>query len=143
MKTGLEVVRDIRSLMNIPEITNNISGKIYDFWLPQNATGENVAISVLAIDNEKIQSSFVNVNIYAPNLKINLVNNTGIDNTQPNLLRFDFLANLIIPFLDSQFKYDFHTWVDSPPIPMRNTDGGWFLNIKVNYQHIQNNFKNI
>lgn len=137
MKTGLQVAQDINSLIDLPVVTSAISGKIYQGARPLNSKLIDIAIGIQGINNEWLQEGTVNVNIYAPNLSFNS------DSTRPNLPVFDRLSTILCPLLDSQYKDSFYTIVASPAVIYKDTDVSHFVNIKVDYYSIQDDFKNI
>lgn len=143
MKSGIEVSQDVRSLINIPEVLNNITGKIYLQVLP-STNSVNIVVACLAVTNQQLQNATVNVNIHSPMLSVDVEGSSPKRNTQvPDLKTFERVASLILPYLDSQWKDEFNTYVESPGVPIRDTDGSYFFNIRVRYRSFQSNYKNI
>lgn len=135
MKTGLQVLKDIWSLINIQEVTAAISGGIYQIKAPLNSDLVNIVIGLQGVDNEQLQQATVNVNVHVPNMKS--------DTTMPDLVNIDRICDLLMPLLDSQFRKDFSSDVASPAVIYQENDGSHYANIKVNYYSIQEKFKNI
>lgn len=138
MKTGPEVVIDIRSLINVPAVTTGITGEIYQFERPADSKLIDIVIGLQGLDNEAFQQATVNVNIYVP-----LIISVKTGKPVPDLPNLNRLSKLLPPLLDTQFRDTFHTDVDNPAMIYKDTDGSYFANIKVNYYSIQTNFKNL
>lgn len=138
MKTGLAVISDVWSLISIPEVTQAITGEIYQFERPDNSALVDIVIGLQGVNNEQIQEATVNVRIHVP-----LMENFRTGQMVPDLPTLNRLANLLMPLLDTQFRTSFHTDVDNPAMIYKDTDGSYFATIKVNYYSIQTNFKNI
>lgn len=134
MKSGTKVTIDVRSLIDIPEVLNNISGEIFSYILTEQGKGKvSIVVACFTVTNQFIQNATVNVNIHCPMLRVGV----------PDLRTFDTVASLILPLLDCQWKYDFNTEVESPGVLVRDADGTYFFNIKVKYRSLQTNYKNI
>lgn len=135
MKDSIEIMKEVMSLIRLPEIEGSITGEIWPHSKP-SGRGEltDIVVSCFTLNNKQIQTANVNINIHVPNLK-----DTGL----PNLRRFGELAYLLLPFLDNQNKSDFYTWVENPGVIINEKDGSHFLNIVVKYNSIQSNYKNI
>lgn len=135
MKTGIEVILDVRSLISISDVTSAITGKIYEVRRPTNSKLIDIVIGVQGVDNNWMQQALLNVNINVPNL--------ASDSTMPDLRNLNNISKLLVPLLDGQNKSDFYTKVDAPAIIYQDTDGTFYANIKVKYFSVQTNHKNI
>jgi len=143
MKSGTQITSDVRSLINIPEVLDNISGKIYPYVL-QIKDNTSIVVSCYTVSNQFMQNATVNVNVHCPMLSIKPEGSVDPQQIQmPDLNTFDKVTSLILPYLDCQYKYDFNTEVESPGVLIRDTDGSYFLNIRVKYRSLQTNYKNI
>ncbi len=143
MKSGTEVTKDVRSLINIPEVLNNITGKIHQYVLTSKGQID-IVVACFTVSNQQIQNATVNVNIHCPMLSIELEGASPRQQTLvPDLRTFSRVAALILPYLDCQWKTDFNTEVESTGIPIRDADGTYFYNIRVKYRSLQTNYKNI
>ena len=142
MKTALEIVRDVRSLLNVNELLSQIDGKIYDFYAPLNSKNTFITVSILAADNEWMQQAIVNVRIHSPNPE--LQNREGKpDTTRPDLVTFNKLSKIVCNLTDTQYKPEFNTIVTSPGELFRQSDGSFVCLVQLEYRSIQSNFKNI
>ncbi|MBF9252485.1 hypothetical protein I2I11_04195 [Pontibacter sp. 172403-2] len=140
MKSGLQMVADVAMLLKVPEITGIISGSIWQHQRPANSRNEDVVINSLALTNQQLQQGVVNVNIHVPNLKLNLDGAT--DNTMPDLARMYEIEQAIYPILEACWKDSFHTDIDEPGQPYQD-GANWYLNIRVNYYSLQENYQNL
>lgn len=143
MKTALEIVRDVRSLLMVDELQSQIDGKIYDFYRPLNSIKQDITVSILAADNEWMQQAIVNVRIHSPNPSFNIPGEQSADSTRPDLVTFDRLSKIVCALTDTQYKTTFNTIVTSPGELFKEQGGGWVCVVQLEYRSIQDNFKNI
>ena len=140
MKDGFDIVTDIRSLINIPSITGLITGKIWPTELPSGRTETDIAINSLGITNTQDQIGHGNVNIHAPNL-IETVG--GKSYPMPNQALLNSISKAVTPYLDGQYRPSFRTKVEEAGQLLQDTDGSWFVNIRVKYYSLQTDFKHV
>lgn len=133
MKDSFDVTADVISLINVPVIKNLITGDIYADDRPDGSVLIDIVVNCFGTTNSAIQKASPNVNIYAPNLP----------SGRKDSVKLRSIAKALMPLLDTQFKATFHTDVEDSGSLIRDTDGGWFYNIPINYYSIQTNFKNI
>jgi hypothetical protein len=141
-KTAMAIVRDIRSLIISVEPLLS-GGKICQFARAKNSQKMDIVINIQGASNDYMQFAIPNVNIHVPNPSITLPNNGGIDNTQPDLLNFNNLAELIRPMLEGQVKNTFRTNIRSDNGLIRDTDGSWYYNFQLNYWSLQESIKSV
>ncbi|WP_158797673.1 hypothetical protein [Pedobacter sp. L105] len=141
MKDGFDVAADIISLINIPEITGLIDGKIYADVRPSKSNKIDIVVKSLGITNAWNQAGSGTVNVYVPALS-----ETQPDGSVQLLPDQDTLSSLckaITPYLDTQYKPSFNTQVTAAGNLVQDTDGSWFVSITFSYYSIQTNFKNL
>lgn len=138
MKDCFDVARDIRSLINVPEVLTAIDGDIWQFVRPINSDRADIVIGVMGIDNDYIQNANVNVLIHVPNIQ---VTKGPLIDWQPDQGRFNALCDIIAPLLDNQYKETFHTNLATYGNLFRDKDGSWFCLLQVEYYSIQDNYK--
>ena len=142
MKTGNQSVDDVFSLLDVPLLKGLIDGDIYKYHKPLNSKRTNVIVNSLTLNTQPLQEGIVNVNIHAPNLKP--VTTDGVpDSGFPDSVKLGSLALVATSLLDTQFKDNFHTDIDTAPSMLQDSDGSWYINIRVNYYSVINDFKNI
>lgn len=69
MKSDIDIKDDIYNHIKGSELEKEISGVLRKTVRPINSSKEDIVISVLANINGQIQESFVNVNIYVPDIR--------------------------------------------------------------------------
>ena len=70
-KTGGEIVTVIYNSLKSSSLRLAVEGNLYrDDARPLNATTEDIVVSILTGDNEQIQSGFINLNIYVPDIDL-------------------------------------------------------------------------
>ncbi|WP_316743803.1 hypothetical protein [Pedobacter antarcticus] len=140
MKDAIDLVNDVRALINIPMITSQITGKVWADERWDDTSKTDVVVSSTGIVNTVIQVGYANVNIYTPSEKLAY---GGKDKLYPPRQELKRISNLLIPLIESKVTSTFKTSVDEAGLIMRDTDGSWFMNIRVRYQSLQSNYKNI
>lgn len=68
MKSDIDIKDDIYNHIKGSELEKAVSGVLRKTVRPVNSNKEDIVISVLANTNGQIQQSFVNVNIYVPDV---------------------------------------------------------------------------
>lgn len=140
MKTGIQMVVDVAKLLQVPQVTGLISGKVWQHQRPANSNREDIVVNSLALTNQQLQKGVVNVNIHVPNASV--VVDSVTDNTLPDLAKMHAIEQAVIPLLEARWEDSFHTDIDEPGQPFQ--DGtNWYLNIRVNYHAVQMNYQNI
>jgi len=133
MKTAFDIVQDVRSLINVSELLNQIDGQIYPFVKPSNSTKQDITVSVLSANNEQIQEATVNIRIHSPNLNGSL----------PDSEHYDKISKIICTLTDAQYREFFHTEVFEPGRVYRDENGKHVCLVQLDYYSIQSNYKNI
>lgn len=132
MKHVSDMTRDVYSLINIPDVTEGITGKVWeDLMSSSSKSTVNIVVKGISLTNKAIQNGYTHVNIYAPNLTID-----GDPNfpNRPELYR---VRDLVFPLLNSIYKPSFQIWVDEADGILTDKDGNWYLGIILGYQSIQ------
>jgi hypothetical protein len=142
MKTGLDMVKDGFTLLNVDVVNNAITGKVYMFIRPKNSLLQDVVLNTLAITNDQLQQGVFNVNIHCPNLT-GVVIEGVTDNTQPDITSLTNITNIILSIVADYVGADFKIWAQNTGLLIRDVDGTWYVNVRVNYLAFQQNFINI
>jgi len=143
MKTGIDIVKDVKSLLDVPELTTQIDGKIWLFNRPQSSTKKDITISLLTSNNEWQQNAVVNIRIHAQNPPLSFAGSKNIDNTMPDIDSFEPLIKIVCSLTDTQWKSKFRTFVTNAGELFRQPDGNFVALVQLDYYSIQENFKNI
>lgn len=139
MKTGVEMVKDVT--VRLGPVSALINGVLISWKRPKNSTRVDVVVNSLSLSNQPLQEGTVNVNIHGTN-KAGVSFNGVTDDGQPDLTILTPAHNKILELLDGNWQSDYHTDCE-PGVPIRDTDGTWYINVRVNYYAFQDNFKNI
>lgn len=134
MKTGLDAVIDVWSLINVQSVTGQITGRIYQFEGPGDER-MNYVLNCQGLNNDAYQYGLININAHAPNLMS--------DKRMPDMTVLKKMVDLVTPLVETQFKETFSTALFEQPKIFKDTDGTFFANIKVEYRSFQSNYKNI
>lgn len=134
MKDAIDVTIDIRSLINVLEVTSLINGDIFQMERPsRRAHLSDIVINCSSITNNQDQVGRVNVAVYWPNLSNGLAD-------QANLTR---VGKVVASFLDSRWMEEFSLEVEDGGVIVKDADGSNFYNIRCVYRALQDNYKNI
>lgn len=142
MKTEMDMMQDVFSIINVVDVSNLINGVIIKYERPKSSTKKDVVVKPLAISQDALQLGIVNINVHVPNLE-NIKFNGIPDDKQPSLEVIQSICKAIEPLVDGTEHYDFNVNIDRPATMEQEPDGSWFANIRVSYNSFQNNFKNI
>ena len=103
MKDAIDVTIDIRSLINVPEVTSLINGDIFQTERPSKRAGlSDIVINCSSVTNNQDQVGRVNVAVYWPNLSNGLAD-------QANLTR---VGKVVASFLDCRWMEEFRTEIE-------------------------------
>jgi hypothetical protein len=134
MKDSFDIAEDVISLISTPEVTTFITGKIYADSRPNNSNKQDIVVRVLAGTNEWIQNAVV------------VINGDGFllpDSDKPDMFKMRDLGKILTQSLEGQYRNEFFTEIVNPAQVRTDRDGSKYLNIRVRYRSIQNNFKNV
>jgi hypothetical protein len=143
MKDSLDMVTDVRSLINVQAIIDMLGeGKIYPHTRPAGRKDKmDIVVNALGVNNDAYQTGTANINLYAPAIKA--TQDAGNLQYLPDYFKLNALLKAVSPLVESQFRDTFHTDVSDPGTPLTDADGSAFVSIQLNYYSIQNNYKNI
>jgi hypothetical protein len=110
MRTNIDALNIVWSVLNGSPLKSAIDGKIYKSSRPLNSDKEDVVINALPISPGIPQRCIVNVNIYTRNLSLNIGGQP--DNTMPDIVRMNTLAGLAIAALDEVSGDQYYFFVE-------------------------------
>lgn len=123
--TAEDVCQEIISL--IGSATDlGVSGEVRTMTRRFQSKLEDVIVSPLVFDAEQVQRGVFLINIHVPNLLNQQGGGSGVDNTQPNMVRFEEIASIIRAKIDETESISLRTPGELIP------DGqNWFYSIQV------------
>lgn len=142
MKTGIEAITDVWKLVNVPSVKTLVNGVIIRQRRPKASNLFDVVVNCLGLSNQMLQSGIININIHGTNV-VGAKFGTFADDQFPDLDKLDAIAKVITPLVDTIFIDSWHLDIDRTAQPFQDTDGSWYVNIRLNYYSALNNFKNI
>ena len=128
MKYSFEILDALMNLINVPIVTNQITGKVYSTSLPDGDQNENITIQTLNNPNRYLQEGYLNLNIHVKE----------VSSGRPNLKRLRQLLDIIIPLVDDVKKETFTFQIDDDKGVFKNKelDSMYFYNLKLKFQTI-------
>lgn len=128
MKTTLDALTLLYSLLKVTSVNNEISGAIYKDERPSGSIKEDVVINTITSSPGDITNVSCNVNIYCNDIngKIN-----GQIQNLPDYNRLDKLADLIIPLLDNISGDNYLIYIESQASLADKENHQHYLNIRV------------
>lgn len=123
--TAEEVCQEIISLIgSVADL--GVSGEVRTMTRRFQSKLEDVIVSPLVFDAEQVQRGVFLINIHVPNLLNQQGGGSGVDNTQPNMVRFEEIASIIRAKVDETESISLLTPGELIP------DGqNWFYSIQV------------
>lgn len=137
MKDVIDMVTDVRALINVPTITSLIDGKVHPNFRPDGSEKADIVVNGIDVLNTQDQVGGGNINVYVP--KIKDVNGVMV----PDQTRLNLLLKKASALVDNQFRPTFRVKVDGPAKIKRDTDGSYYGNIRYKYYSLQSDFKQI
>lgn len=132
MKDGIDMVLDVRGLIDVPSFTSLIDGEVYGNIRPDNSIKADVVVTALGVNDDPDQDGAGNIRLYVPKIK-----QSGIMVTDQTRLRE--LGKVIVGLVDNQFKPTFRVWIDERPKFNRDADGSYHLHMGYQYHSIREN----
>lgn len=142
MKTEIDMVNDVYSLINKPEVKALIDGVIIKYQRPKGSKKKDIVVGSLTLGNRTLQAGMCNIHIHAPNLQ-NVKFDGITDDQQPDLASLNAISAAIYPLLEARWMDGYHTDFDSASKPYQEPDGTWRVTLRINYYATTNEFKNI
>lgn len=137
MKQSIQAQEEVRVILVNAGVEDLLSGSIRLNTRKLGSTKEDVVINTLYWDGDQVQSGILNVNIHVSNLAGQVGENpTAKDNTQPNISKFQEIADLIIQALQGYSGADFLLHLRQPS-KLENYGTEWLYNIQVEYIHLR------
>lgn len=126
MRTSLEVENILYSILNVPRIKENLSGKIFKGFKPPARQLEDITVGCLTARNKTVQNGYANVNIHCPSLGIGL----------PNHKRFEEILNTVKSLLEEGKKERMYYKIEniSSILQDQGNKEMHYINIRINYQ---------
>ncbi|MEJ2905091.1 hypothetical protein WAE58_21780 [Pedobacter panaciterrae] len=132
MKDGIDMVLDVREMINVPSFKSLIDGEVYGNIRPDGSIKADVVVTAIGINDDQDQDGAGNIRIYVPKIKQNGVMVT--DQT-----RLWELGKAIVDLMDDKFKNTFRVWIDSRPKLNKDSDGSYHLHMGYQYHSIREN----
>lgn len=126
MKCSFDILSALYQVLNVPEINNIISGKVYIGDVPDGDQKENISIKTLNNPNRYLQVGYVNLNIYVKEAS----------SGRADLAKFNQIVKAVIPLVEdvTQNGYSFQIDDDKGIFKDQDSDSMYFYNIKLNFQ---------
>ena len=136
MKTDIDIKDDVFMLVKESALAGNISGIVSKTLRPANSSKEDVVISVLANNNARPQSAYVNVNVYVPDLAAKYkVDKQTITQYEEDSARLREICNLCNDLFDTYVGDTYRITLDSQRVLSSADDGAHIVNNKLLYQN--------
>jgi hypothetical protein len=132
MKDVFDMVSDIRSLVNVPELTSLIDGKVYSSIRPDGSKMVDVVVNGLHITQTYDQIGSGNINIYVPKKDF------GDGRMETDQARMSSLGKIVSGLIKCVYASTFRVFLDEQAKPVKDADGNYYVNIRYKYYSIQN-----
>jgi hypothetical protein len=136
MKDWFDVQHDIISLIDVPEVTSLLTGKIWSLEKPGGRTHlSDIVVGTLFTTWEQIQHGIVVINIHCPEI----TSNGKIVGDQITLNK---IAKAMAPLLDDQHRSTFWTEIDAQRLS-KTLDNKLMYVFRVHYYHLALEYNNL
>lgn len=134
--TGIDIVIEIRKLLNVPAITTLLEGgKVWQHNRPRNSEFTDIVISIPEYKGAAMIDGYVDINVHTPNLdEYYPIAGGPEDGTFPDLAKLKQVTDAILPLITNIVGFTLHSTIVG--VPIRDKDGNWFSNIRVEFSGI-------
>jgi hypothetical protein len=132
MKTTLDVLTILYQLLLASSLPSQITGKVRKGERPAASELEDIVVNTLPIQNDNLQRTVANVNVYVPSLQME---ENGIQTQKPDYARLDELVDLLLPILkDVREKRDYYLDWQQVSQPIKDeSSNSYFINIRIDF----------
>jgi hypothetical protein len=135
MITAAEVLDIVYKILVDSSLKNEVTGGIYKLARPVGSEKEDVVTSSLPINTEEWQQCTINVNIYAPNINVNI---NGKVQQMPDTARLTELAAMAVAILKNNASDSYMIWLSNQSIIQDETNS-YFINNRLELRAINTN----
>lgn len=136
MKTDIDIKDDVYMLVSNSALAGKVTGEVSKTLRPANSRKEDVVISILANNNGRRQSAFVNVNVYVPDTAVKYdVDNQTVTQYEEDSARLREICNLCNELFETYVGDTYRITLDSQRVLSSSDDGAHIVNNKLLYQN--------
>ena len=136
MKTDIDIKDDVYMLVSNSALAGKVTGEVSKTLRPANSRKEDVVISILANNNGRRQSAFVNVNVYVPDTAVKYdVDNQTVTQYEEDSARLREICNLCKELFETFVGDTYRITLDSQRVLSSSDDGAHIVNNKLLYQN--------
>ena len=136
MKTDIDIKDEVYMLVSKSALAGKITGVVSKTLRPANSRKEDVVISILANNNGRPQSAFVNVNVYVPDSAVKYdVDNQTVTQYEEDSARLREICNLCKELFETYVGDTYRITLDSQRVLSSSDDGAHIVNNKLLYQN--------
>ena len=136
MKTDIDIKDDVYMLVSKSALAGKITGVVSKTLRPANSRKEDVVISILANNNGRPQSAFVNVNVYVPDSAVKYdVDTQTVTQYEEDSARLREICNLCKELFETYVGDTYRITLDSQRVLSSSDDGAHIVNNKLLYQN--------
>lgn len=136
MKTDIDIKDDVYMIVSKSALPGKITGVVSKTLRPANSRKEDVVISILANNNGRPQSAFVNVNVYVPDSAVKYdVDNQTVTQYEEDSARLREICNLCKELFETYVGDTYRITLDSQRVLSSSDDGAHIVNNKLLYQN--------
>ncbi|MDQ6482333.1 hypothetical protein [Dyadobacter sp. LHD-138] len=129
MKTVLDMGVEVYKLVNVPVLTNTISGGIYRNTRPADSDREDIVVNTVTLGDGTRQHGIANINIYAKDICVARSNILLADTS-----RLKTLTELVKPLVEEIDGDGFALWLISTKLFSEPLINQHFMNLRIEVQ---------
>lgn len=135
MKNTLEVMDEMYQVLKVSQLKDEITGLVYKNQRPDDSKLEDVVINSLPITEGTMQRCIVNINIYIPDLQVQLL---GKPQQQPDFERLKTLTEFAILALEEYYAAGYSFYISSQSVFREQDINQHYTNIRIEYGSFAN-----
>lgn len=132
MKSTLEIVDIVWAILNVSDITTEITGGIYKNKRPINSDKEDLVINAIGAANTDLETALVNVNIHVPSISIKI---NGSEEQVNDEARLKELTKKALEILADNWGEDYNFDVQQQLL-IPDESGESYINIRLDFYSI-------
>ncbi|MBD0822640.1 hypothetical protein [Aestuariibaculum marinum] len=126
MKSTLDILSALFKLVNVPAVTNVITGKVYIGTPPDTSQLEDIGLNTLTNPKAYLQTGFANLNLFTKE----------VESGRADLARIKELINIIMPLVEDAVSDGVFFQIDDDKGNFKDDDKDsmYYYNLRLTFQ---------
>lgn len=137
MKTAIDAIDIVYKALIDSALKTSISGSIETVTRPLGSKLEDVVINSLTVFGDLVQRGFVNVNVYVPDIQVNI---SGQNQNVANTARLKTLSAIAATALKDHYSDTHSFWISSTAILKETESSHHYVNFRIEFQNVNTSY---